>query len=626
MSYEPSESVKDAVGDLTTALAGICMALCLAVVLVAWAAARVPAARPALNRVSFRLMLWTMVLEVAYNLSYILLDPGIGTFNNLVTCEVYMYFQVATLATVNYLTAIIAINLVLSICLHKDTTLYETWYILVSFVLGFGITLVPVSLGHFGQDPTYGGGTCYFTSNDPAVRVKRLLLDLYLWQSVATLASIIAVVWVIATLIAHGREVTAALLGGQALNRDLHRDTLASLQRRLVRISLKITLYPIALVIIDVILATGDLYQSVYGVPDAQTTRARFALYCVYSVLYSAKSLFFVALAVFVDPCLVRGVRLAWAARKAARKDVELDSAATSTAPMLTTPSKSFAADTDDLASGRTTYGTGAVSAGPLGMSVPGTPTPHRSQMFDLAEALAMGLDASDEADADLSHGHMLFPAANAEPAESPAMDKDEDVVFEPLRARPLAVTILHTERRASVPRFSFAGGQAQASTSTSASASSARRSVEAQSVGTGSAPPSRRTSAVPADAAEIEGVPSDAARRKEGRLSAGSWSAWWEGRRRGSARTGEARSDEAAKERDERGQRGDCGERGAPDKAAPPATLERTRTSPRKVVRIAAGAHTDLGRLERQIGTASSTTEQVRELEASFDVAVQRL
>lgn len=40
----------------------------------------------------------------------------------------------------------------------------ERWYVAVSFLIGFGISLVPAGLGHFGPDPIYEA--CYFTESE----------------------------------------------------------------------------------------------------------------------------------------------------------------------------------------------------------------------------------------------------------------------------------------------------------------------------------------------------------------------------------------------------------------------------------------------------------------------------
>lgn len=49
----------------------------------------------------------------------------------------------------------------------------ERYYILGSFILGFGVPLVPAILGHFGVDNAYGA--CYFTERESA-RTRPLFL------------------------------------------------------------------------------------------------------------------------------------------------------------------------------------------------------------------------------------------------------------------------------------------------------------------------------------------------------------------------------------------------------------------------------------------------------------------
>ena len=65
------------VGTVSTCLAGVAMFLALIVLgLSAWIYS-VPSARSALDRISFRLMLYTMVVEVGFGIVFVLNLPGV---------------------------------------------------------------------------------------------------------------------------------------------------------------------------------------------------------------------------------------------------------------------------------------------------------------------------------------------------------------------------------------------------------------------------------------------------------------------------------------------------------------------------------------------------------------------
>ena len=62
----------------STILSGVSLLLCSLILVLAGWIYSCPSARHALDRLSFRLMLWTMVFEVGYDLCYILLDPPVS--------------------------------------------------------------------------------------------------------------------------------------------------------------------------------------------------------------------------------------------------------------------------------------------------------------------------------------------------------------------------------------------------------------------------------------------------------------------------------------------------------------------------------------------------------------------
>ncbi|OCF44534.1 hypothetical protein I317_01606 [Kwoniella heveanensis CBS 569] len=269
-------------------------------------------ARHVLDRISFRIVLWSMAWEIVYSVNY------------LIVCGRGL----------------------------------EKWYVIGSTVLGLGVPIAPAALGHLGYDPDFG--TCHGSSDSlPDYRP-------------ATASVFLTMV----CLIKHGRATKKLLLGGNTLNREIHRVTLSdesdgtgqtssgswclppvlmrrdctqdsqrgkaklvrlgrrrrarlgarTLQDRLLEIALKISLYPVALIIVNGILTAGDLYLTITG---GVNSRSDFILFLVYNFLYGGRGIIFACLGIFVDPCLARGfkavLRLRREERRKQNSDLEQD-------------------------------------------------------------------------------------------------------------------------------------------------------------------------------------------------------------------------------------------------------------------------------------------------------------
>lgn len=93
--------------------------------------------------------------------------------------------------------------------------------------------------------------------------------------------------------------------------RSDHERAFGHLEDRFIRIALRVSLYPLAMIIVNTLIAAGDLFITVNGV----TTTPAYALYCVYYWFYGGRGMVFCCLALFVDPCLSKGVYAAWRAK-----------------------------------------------------------------------------------------------------------------------------------------------------------------------------------------------------------------------------------------------------------------------------------------------------------------------
>ncbi|WWD19883.1 hypothetical protein CI109_104352 [Kwoniella shandongensis] len=95
-----------------------------------------------------------------------------------------------------------------------------------------------------------------------------------------------------------------------------------SLSDKFLSIAIRVSFYPIMLIAVNLIMTIGDLYVSNRG---GVGTNYVFGVYCFYDFLYGGRGMFYALLAIAVDPCLVRGLKAAWKARRLARKSSPSD-------------------------------------------------------------------------------------------------------------------------------------------------------------------------------------------------------------------------------------------------------------------------------------------------------------
>ncbi|WVQ94966.1 hypothetical protein IAU59_002057 [Kwoniella sp. CBS 9459] len=334
--------------------AGVAMVLAVFVLGSALWIYQYKAARSTLDRISFRIVLWSMAWEVVYSINYLIVcgkPEFVEWYAKTNACIGGAYVMIGTIGVNNWLCTCIAVNLMMSICFNRNPISLglEKWYVIGSTVLGLGVPIVPAAIGHLGYDPDFG--TCYFTSDMPQ-RMRYLLLDLYLWQGLSCIIATVSVIMTMACLIKHGRATRRLLVGGNTLNRELHRVTVTdesdetgettsgswclpplallkrtqsnrsklmslrgrrraeigsrTLQDRLLEIALKISLYPVALIVVNGVLTAGDLFLTGTG---GVNSRSDFILFLAYNFLYGGRGIIFACLGIFVDPCLARGFK-----------------------------------------------------------------------------------------------------------------------------------------------------------------------------------------------------------------------------------------------------------------------------------------------------------------------------
>ncbi|OCF61500.1 hypothetical protein L486_01148 [Kwoniella mangroviensis CBS 10435] len=338
-------------------------------------------ARHTLDRISFRLLLWSMAWEVGYSTTYLIvcangltysmnggMKPSfVVEYKKTKACVAGAYFMIGTIGVVNWLCTCIAINLMVTICFNRNpiqlgildlrTEWLEKWYIIGSSVLGLGVPVIPAIIGHLGEDPVFGSCFNCLIGSILATSPR------YLWQILSCVIATVAVIATLVQLIRHGRKTTRLMMGGNSLNKAFHADpengqgygqspassggggggqtdssfqdslpnclrfnfqqatrprsTTNRLQDKLFKIALKISLYPISLLIVNVIMTSGDLFLTLSG---GINSKGDFIIFLIYNFMFAARGIVFACLGIFVDPCLARGYKAAFQERNESQK------------------------------------------------------------------------------------------------------------------------------------------------------------------------------------------------------------------------------------------------------------------------------------------------------------------
>ncbi|KAI5829026.1 hypothetical protein EV122DRAFT_268998 [Schizophyllum commune] len=312
--------------------------LCSMILVVSGLVYRCPPARPALNRISFRLLLWTMVMELLYDISYtvcVLLKED----DNRGACTASVFGIFMFVGITNYLVTCVALNLCLVLVFGVNVLKLEKWYIMGSFAVGIFVPIVPAALGKFGWDPLLS--VCWVTVEDPNSRIVMFVMALYLWQLLSCLLATVFVGITLVTLYMQGRKRERSLNSGTRVGQVTLKEQVSSggessengtktgsktkatatttktkqqksastrtFRDQFISVAIRVSAYPIALIVVNAFIAFADLTISVHGDVDS---RGLYAIYVIYYFLYGARGGIFAAIALFVDPSLTRGVSI----------------------------------------------------------------------------------------------------------------------------------------------------------------------------------------------------------------------------------------------------------------------------------------------------------------------------
>ncbi|KAI5858827.1 hypothetical protein BZA05DRAFT_440447 [Tricharina praecox] len=300
--------------NMSATLAGISGLFCLVVLGIVAVLYSRQETRKALDRLSFRLLVYALVADI----SYIICVKVSGGF----WCVAGPWLIQFWLGVANWFILCIALNLQLVLVHSVDGLMLEKWYIIVPIALNLAISLPPLIKGKFGWDPVIG--VCWLTDHSVHNRLVWQIATQLLWIVLAEVITMLCAGITIAHLYKHKFTSLKVIKrdsshqsshlsnnsngkGNADFHANLARRTANNLttQRGFRNVIVRISLYPIVMTIVNMIITIGDIRISTAGIHTSED----YYLYAVYYGLYGARGIFYAIMAV-LDPSFMRAIRI----------------------------------------------------------------------------------------------------------------------------------------------------------------------------------------------------------------------------------------------------------------------------------------------------------------------------
>ncbi|KAF3920303.1 hypothetical protein AA313_de0209600 [Arthrobotrys entomopaga] len=306
--------------DMSAILAGVSLFLCLVSLGFITVLYLNKEARKALDRVSFRLIVYSLISNCFYSVGYIIcVEVGPGFF-----CVAGVWMIQFWLGITNWLITCVALNLELVLVHLFNGIMMEKYYLIGTVVLNLGITLPPLIKGKFGWDDVIG--VCWLTSDSTEDRLKWQISTQLFWILLAVFITCLCCVTTIFHLYRHKfhslsvlNQTTAAndkVISSSTFRSDSpeNRDSVGArgAQKSLFgsqefrSIIMRISLYPAVMVILNLVITIADIRISILS---GIYSEGDYALYALYYALYGARGLFYALIAV-MDPSLQRAYHI----------------------------------------------------------------------------------------------------------------------------------------------------------------------------------------------------------------------------------------------------------------------------------------------------------------------------
>ncbi|KAK0221674.1 hypothetical protein IW262DRAFT_1459968 [Armillaria fumosa] len=311
--------------------------LCFLVLLVIAVVMIHPASRHQLDRVSFRIMIYALIANMVFGIASTV--SGLQTYDSE-TCNVAMWLLMLTLELSTFLLFCIALNLQLVLVHGVRGQMMEKYYIIGSIAAAVAITVPPFATKQYGWDLI--NDACWYSSDDTAIRLRWQIGTQIFWSLASVVGEFVTFFVVLGYMIRH------QVLHGNAVRSRSHstgtRSRAQSINTTTVRVPanyaktyqtviIRISLYPLASLIINTVTVACDLYASTSaGTPKSQTA---YNVLLLNDFCYGGRAVVYAVLAA-TDPSLVRAVKSLW---RHTRGKTDNTSGSTSNGPKTTTTS-----------------------------------------------------------------------------------------------------------------------------------------------------------------------------------------------------------------------------------------------------------------------------------------------
>ncbi|KAG6872601.1 hypothetical protein C0995_008583 [Termitomyces sp. Mi166 len=267
-------------------------------------AALSPIARKCFDRVSFRLLVYSLISNVLFGIAYAATptSPGVG-------CNVGAFAVNLTLMFATYFTTSIAFNLMLVLAFGCDGNKLEKYYLIVTTVISLALNVPTMALGQFGWNDL--SATCWYSNANQELRLRWIIATQSFWISLAVATEAICSFYVIFWLFRVSRELsfwtafanrpTSERMTNSMSNRGV---SLLTRDPRYRLIIFRIALYPIVSLFMNFSTVILDLNMSIVGV----NTQLDFRLLVLDLVLYGLRTLAYGVLAAG-DPSFIAAIR-----------------------------------------------------------------------------------------------------------------------------------------------------------------------------------------------------------------------------------------------------------------------------------------------------------------------------
>ncbi|KAJ7778233.1 hypothetical protein B0H16DRAFT_1878917 [Mycena metata] len=281
--------------DLVIALA-VCAVVSISLILGActWAAYDL-VSRPYLNRVSFRLLVYALVANLAYAgglIGIVKLGPGAACSALAFVVNVSIMFSAVIFFCV-------ALNLQLVLVHGANGQKMEKYYILAAGATSLACSIPPYAAGAFGYWPP--NGTCWYNSPDPAVQLRWWVGTQGSWMFFMSTGEVVAFFAIVGSMIMR-HHTTSVISSGTCSSSFVTSPKPAIVLYR--KIIIRIGLYPLVSCFLSFTGGILDLYEMLNTIP----TETNWRLSIVDLLVYSLRPIAYAVLAA-TDPSFIRALR-----------------------------------------------------------------------------------------------------------------------------------------------------------------------------------------------------------------------------------------------------------------------------------------------------------------------------